>query len=504
MNCFRWRFLYFVCLLSSILLSSFIPFWDSFSFLADISGPKGLHADDIDFSALKSVPITWKGRVRPFDAYSRLWLHEKMPDLDKSQQPAYAQVWLLHFLGKSKENGLLLLPGRNGEWFSIDILKSDQISNFTIYSDPVFIQIRQSYLAAKEAFAKEDDTKVSQEIKGLAAALHQGYGSIAGMPMLEAAGKKLLYPTYRQLELESFYYDYPLIPLTIAIYALAALLLVLKSLTKSRLAIIVLVIAFCAHTGILLMRWIIVARPPVSNMFETVIYVPWVALLTSLVLRFFNKSNKLLLAASLASLLPLILLQTTSLSRDMETVQAVLDSQYWLIVHVLMVVGSYGVFLLGALLGHLYLMMRMRTNPSPEKMAPLAKTILQTIYIGTALLICGTLLGGAWAAQSWGRFWDWDPKESWAFISSCIYLIIIHASSFRYIGHLGIAIGAVLGFQAVLFTWYGVNYILGTGLHSYGFGSGGDFYYYLFVAAEAIFLGTCFFRSKKQQITLPQ
>ncbi len=111
-------------------------------------------------------------------------------------------------------------------------------------------------------------------------------------------------------------------------------------------------------------------------------------------------------------------------------------------------------------------------KPETSALPQLSKSILHTMYIGTAMLIAGTILGGVWAAESWGRFWDWDPKESWAFISSCCYLIFIHAYTFRYIHQIGLAIGAVIGLWAISFTWYGVNYILGTGLHSYGFGSG--------------------------------
>jgi hypothetical protein len=108
-------------------------------------------------------------------------------------------------------------------------------------------------------------------------------------------------------------------------------------------------------------------------------------------------------------------------------------------------------------------------------------------------------LGGVWAAESWGRFWDWDPKESWAFISICLYLIWVHAYRFHRIASFGLAIGAVTGLLAISFTWYGVNYILGTGLHSYGFGSGGELYYYLFVGAESALLIFVAFAQKKAQ-----
>ncbi len=168
--------------------------------------------------------------------------------------------------------------------------------------------------------------------------------------------------------------------------------------------------------------------------------------------------------------------------------QAVLDSQVWLMVHVLLVVGSYGLFILGAALGHFYLGGFLLYKEERAWMHPLPPLILQTLYGGTALLLSGTILGGIWAAQSWGRFWDWDPKESWAFISLCVYLLFIHAYRFSRLSSFGLSIGAVLGALTISFTWYGVNYLLGTGLHSYGFGEGGTYPYFLFLGGEGVFL----------------
>jgi hypothetical protein len=145
-----------------------------------------------------------------------------------------------------------------------------------------------------------------------------------------------------------------------------------------------------------------------------------------------------------------------------------------------MVVGSYGVFILAGVLAHIELIRKQDKIP--------ASPLLPLLYLGTIALIGGTILGGIWAAQSWGRFWDWDPKESWAFVSSCIYLLLIHAYRFGKISTFGLAVGSILGLIAISFTWYGVNYILGTGLHSYGFGSGGEYWYYGYIGAEMLFL----------------
>ena len=206
-----------------------------------------------------------------------------------------------------------------------------------------------------------------------------------------------------------------------------------------------------------------------------------------------------MIAACTASVVLLLIIEIADLNQSLDQVQAVLDSQFWLMIHVLLVVGSYGIFILGALLGHLYLILFMKGGKQINAMPLLSNLILQSLYGGTALLVTGTILGGIWAAESWGRFWDWDPKESWAFISCCFYLVWIHAFRFNRIGAFGLAIGAVSGLLAISFTWYGVNYILGTGLHSYGFGSGGEFYYYTYLGAECLFLAAAIWTKRQSR-----
>jgi ABC-type transport system involved in cytochrome c biogenesis permease subunit len=96
------------------------------------------------------------------------------------------------------------------------------------------------------------------------------------------------------------------------------------------------------------------------------------------------------------------------------------------------------------------------------------------IQITVLLLTAGTILGALWGDKAWGRFWGWDPKEVWALVSLLVYILILHARYVGWSGDFGMAVAAVLGATAVLFTWYGVNFLLNTGMHSYGTGSGGQ------------------------------
>ncbi len=369
---------------------------------------------------------------------------------------------------------MLPVAQRPGQWASLKAL-SLETPNFTPYSDSDFTRLKGLYKSWIATGAPADWSALTDHLGSLYAS------HLAGTAYRAALGKQLHYPHVWQLQLEEAYTTLPLIEVTLALYSLAAILL----MSIGRGGLPLLITAFSLHTLLLAMRCAILERPPVSNMFETVIYVPWITTLVAFILG----RRQLLAVAAVGCVALLALLKFTHLTHSMENVQAVLDSQYWLLIHVLMVVGSYGVFLLAGLLGHLYLL-RWRLGYTSGQ-SDLARSILHALYIGTALIIPGTILGGVWAAQSWGRFWDWDPKESWAFISSAIYLVVVHAQRFGKIADKGLAIGSVVGLLAISFTWYGVNYILGTGLHSYGFGDGGESAYYAYLAAELLFLGWC-------------
>ena len=111
------------------------------------------------------------------------------------------------------------------------------------------------------------------------------------------------------------------------------------------------------------------------------------------------------------------------------------------------------------------------------------------LQAGVLLLILGTFLGASWGDYAWGRFWGWDPKEVWALITLLGYLALLHARRIGWVGHFGMAAFSVLCFTLVLTTWYGVNFVLGTGLHSYGSGGGGQGYVLAAVALQFLYVG---------------
>lgn len=409
---------------------------------------------------------------------------------------------------------LKMLPVKSspGEWVSLKAFKTKIYdpqkntlvlsNNFTSFSNAHFLTLRKAYFELEKAvISSSGPDQIRKAATQFTEEYRNAYASLSGKPYKQAQGKSLTYPTESRLQAETFYYRAPLIESALIAYLLA-LLIMLIARKQQKLGFFIMTViltGFAVHTAILILRSYILERPPVSNMFETVIYVPWIAAAAGLIFYAIARSRLILGAALFASTALLIILKLSQVDSRLENVQAVLDSQYWLIIHVLMIVASYGAFAVCGILGHFYLIdyaVNKGTSPSSEK---IAKGILHTMYVGVALLIPGTILGGVWAAESWGRFWDWDPKESWAFISACVYLLFIHAYTFGRIRDFGLAVGSVAGLIAISFTWYGVNYVLGTGLHSYGFGNGGEQYYFLYILMESLFLSfMLMFKSVKQ------
>ncbi len=248
-----------------------------------------------------------------------------------------------------------------------------------------------------------------------------------------------------------------------------------------------------AGTGFLLQlsgfgaRIAIAGRPPVTNMYESVVWVAFGTILFALIFEAIYRSRYFLLGAVPVAVVSLILADTQmlALDRSINPLVPVLRDNFWLTTHVLTITLSYAAFALALGIGHIALG-KIIKGGKPE--ASLYNYLYRTLQVGVLLLATGTILGGVWANYSWGRFWDWDPKETWALITLLGYLIVLHGRVAGKWAGFGMAVGSVLAFQGVLMAWYGVNFVLGVGLHSYGFGTGGFGWALLFVAAEISFV----------------
>jgi len=194
--------------------------------------------------------------------------------------------------------------------------------------------------------------------------------------------------------------------------------------------------------------------------------------------------------------------------KQFSPLQPVLRDNFWLTIHVLTIVSSYAAGALAWGLGLLslgyYLLGRYRPagagRPSqpPSACTELAGFIYKAMQVAVLLLAAGTILGGLWADVSWGRFWGWDPKEVWALVSLLAYLVILHGRYAGWIGNFGLAAGAVLGAAVIGMSWYGVNFLLGAGLHSYGFGQGGQTEFFAFLVLNFALLAAAAWRWRRE------
>ena len=246
---------------------------------------------------------------------------------------------------------------------------------------------------------------------------------------------------------------------------------------------------FLLIAGFAIRIWIS-GRPPVTNMYESILWVAFGAGLFAVIFSIRHRTSIYLLAASPIIILSLIAsdLQPAVLDPSLNPLVPVLRSNFWLTTHVLTITLSYGAFALATALAHFLIIRSIRSKTLPSLDDAWLLHLYRCLQIGVFLLAVGVILGGVWANYSWGRFWDWDPKETWALIALMAYIILLHGRLGGWWGGYGLAVGSIASFLTILMAWYGVNFVLGKGLHSYGFGNGGQLYVGLFALIEIIFL----------------
>lgn len=250
-----------------------------------------------------------------------------------------------------------------------------------------------------------------------------------------------------------------------------------------------LLIGILPHSYGIIARMIIMGRPPVTNLYETFIFASWITVIIGIILEIAGKKNIGILTGSISGLILLIISGRYALEGDtMGMLVAVLDSNFWLATHVITITIGYGGIVISGALGHLYIFQRLFVKNEREKHL---KDTFQSVYatqaFGLIFTFIGTVLGGIWADQSWGRFWGWDPKENGALLIVLWSVILFHSKLGKMVKETGFSIGAVIGIINVVLAWFGVN-LLGVGLHSYGFSSNVAFSMIFYIALEILFI----------------
>ena len=254
------------------------------------------------------------------------------------------------------------------------------------------------------------------------------------------------------------------------------------------------VVAIGMHVAAFVLRCSITGFAPVTNLYETVVWVGLVAVLVAAAIsRIYGSSTMLILGTALAATLGFIAdLLPADLGHSIKSLTPILRSNVWLTVHVLPIVSSYAAFAVAMMLGNVLLVQHAMLAAGRTKLADTIRsnTLLayRAVQVGVLLVIAGTILGGLWADLSWGRFWGWDPKEVWALIICLTYLAVLHGRFAGWVKPLAFAASCVLAWLTVIMSWYGVNFVLGIGLHSYGFGTGGQIPVGIYCAIQLIFV----------------
>ena len=290
-------------------------------------------------------------------------------------------------------------------------------------------------------------------------------------------------PSSTKISMEIFYNEWNIFGKLAKIYALLGFVLLVlhfmlifksgKGLSKYiNIGTILIAIAFLCYTLGLLARWYISGHAPWSNGYETMIYVGWATSLSGFI--FLKRSPITLAVTTLLAAIILFVAGMSWMNPEITNLVPVLKS-YWLVVHVAIITASYGFLGMGALLGMLNLvLMILRNRKNNQK---ISFTILEVSYIvemaliiGLFMLTIGAFIGGVWANESWGRYWGWDPKETWALVSVLVYSIILHLRKVPGLkSTFALNSLALVGLSSVLMTFFGVNYYL-SGMHSYGAG----------------------------------
>jgi len=260
-----------------------------------------------------------------------------------------------------------------------------------------------------------------------------------------------------------------------------------KSLGRATIG--VLSVTLLVHTVGIISRIYLQGRPPVTNLYSSAVFIGWACILLGLTIEWFFRIGLGSIVAAVIGFASLVVAHNLSSSGDtMEMMQAVLDTNFWLATHVVVVTIGYSATFLAGFLGIAYIVLGVFT---PLLKGDLGKSLPKMVYgvicFAALASFVGTVLGGIWADQSWGRFWGWDPKENGAALIVLMNVLILHARWGGMVRERGVAMLAVGGNIITAWSWFGTN-MLGVGLHSYGFMASAVFWLGSFMLSQVVFI----------------
>lgn len=291
---------------------------------------------------------------------------------------------------------------------------------------------------------------------------------------------------YKKVEGDSHTLEYYFTKAKLPLVSMLLTLLALASLTlfkKFTLALFFSFSTIAVQLALITIRVMISGRAPITNMYETVMFSGFGALFLSMIVGHYKKERVYIYMGLMYNACTLMMMNfaTGMLSESISPLVPVLRDNFWLSTHVTTIIMSYGALALSWILANTILIKKKFGELSKQDEVYYSDHIYTTLKWGTIMLGAGIILGGVWADYSWGRFWGWDPKETWSLIAFVIYMAILHGRYTSWITNKRFIPLVAGAFMSIMMAWFGVNYILASGLHSYGFSEGG-----------AIFLGAFF------------
>ncbi|MDX4065326.1 cytochrome c biogenesis protein CcsA [Aliarcobacter skirrowii] len=406
-----------------------------------------------------------------------------------------------YIIAKEAEAALLTKPIERGT-FEKDIIKLDEKLNiiYSVFNGSLLNIFPKFYenetiddnfkwyspLEAIQNFSGQNQVAISQLVRGLLNSVAEYdwvesdkyveliamYQEKAGASVIPSSSKINAEILFNKLDL---FFNLTLVYLLLGFVMLVVSFVLIfnpnfKAQKTTKTLFMILAVVFAVQTFAMGYRWYISGHAPWSDTYESMLYISWSAVFAGVM--FFRRS---LLALSSAVIMAAIFMFTahlTEIDPQITNLVPVLKS-YWLTIHVSILTASYGFFGLSAILGFLTLIMFIfrKNRPHLDDIIKHVSAINEiSLIVGLVFITVGNFLGGVWANESWGRYWGWDPKETWSYVSIIVYAIVVHL---RFIKPLNnpytLATASLLAFSSIMMTYLGVNYYL-SGLHSYATG----------------------------------
>ncbi len=455
---------------------------------------------------LRQIPVQQGGRVKPFDSFARESV-QRLTGVERvGNQPAVVTVLSIMAHPDSwQEKPVLSVPfvplreilGMNPKETHVSYANLIETRKL-MRQLPVIVQKQQQ---GEKLTMLENETMELYDRFVLFTALTQGKLSASDTDSWDKPSAKIQTAHWR-IRWELLYNDCAPFKIARIFYLLTALTLlgvVLGARFKpGTLAKALLAGAVFFHAAGIVSRVVLGGRPPVSNFYETMLWLPFVAVFVALIFERIYRSGLFAFSSSILAAAFLVLADYMPLDSSISPVVAVLRSNLWLTIHVLTVVGSYAPIGLAAVMAHLYGILYLRYGPTHPRLAVLDRFIYRATQVGVVMLAAGIMLGAVWANASWGRYWGWDPKETWALITLLWFLGVFHGKFAGWLKGAWTAVATIAGFFLVLMTYYGVSFYL-VGLHSYAGGNAKPFppALIVYLAAELAFMAAVALRATR-------